>query len=100
VEDQYDPLVIEDGEVWDGASIEDVRVHFRDAIFYEALELQRISYDPQTEHTTPMTHLAQDPKSSICLVIDAEALSWMTNSEPRERGMYCLREEELAGDAK
>lgn len=93
MEDQYDPLVIEDREVWDGASIEDVRAHFRDAIFHEALELQRISYDPETEHTTPMTHLAQDPKSSICLVIDAEALSWMTNS--RERGMYCLREEEL-----
>lgn len=95
VEDQYDPLVVEDREVWDGASIEDVRAHFRDAIFYEALESQRISYDPEKEHTIPMTHLAQDPKSSICLVIDAEALSWMKNSEPRERGMYCLREEEL-----
>lgn len=95
VEDQYDPLVIEDREVWDGASIEDVRAHFRDAIFYEAVQSQRISYDPEKKHTIPGTHLAQDPKSSICLVIDASALSWMANSEPRERGMYCLREEEL-----
>ncbi|OBT88058.1 hypothetical protein VE02_03677 [Pseudogymnoascus sp. 03VT05] len=95
VEDQYDPLVIEDREICDGASIEDVRAHFRDAIFYEAVESQCISYDPEKEHITPMTHLAQDPKSSICLVIDAEALSWMTNSKVPERGMYCLREEEL-----
>ncbi|KAL5348367.1 hypothetical protein ACLOAV_006849 [Pseudogymnoascus australis] len=95
VEDQYDALVIEDCEVWDGAGIEDIRAHFRDAIFYEAVESQRISYDPEKEHTIPWTYLAQDPKSSICLVIDAEALSWMTNSKPLERGMYCLREEEL-----
>lgn len=95
VEDQYDPLVVEDSEIWDGASIEDVRAHFRDAIFYEARESQCINYDPEKENVIPLTHLAQDPKSSICLVIDAEVLSWMANSEPRERGMYCLREEEL-----
>ncbi|KAL5346314.1 hypothetical protein ACLOAV_008583 [Pseudogymnoascus australis] len=95
VEDQYDPLMIEDREVWDGASIEDVRAHFRDTIFYEAMESQCLDYDPPMEHAIPGTYLARDPKSSICLVIDAEALSWMTDSEPRERGMYCLREEEL-----
>ncbi|KFZ16366.1 hypothetical protein V502_05135 [Pseudogymnoascus sp. VKM F-4520 (FW-2644)] len=95
VEDQYNPLVIDDRKVWDGASIEDVRAHFRDAIFLESLRMGYIEFGPQKEHTMPYTPLAQDPKSSICLVIDAEALSLIANTELLDRGMYSLMKEEI-----
>lgn len=95
VEDLYEPLVIEDREKWDGASIEDVRAHFRDAIFLKAYHSQGLSYDPHKEGTTPMTHYAQDPQSSICLVVDAEVLEWMADVEMLKRVIYGLSEEEL-----
>jgi hypothetical protein len=94
-EDQYQPLVIEDREMWDGASIEDVRAHFRDAIFLKALRLGHLSYGPEKEHTTPSTPLASDPQSSICLVLDAEALGWMANGRLPDIEIYGLSEEEL-----
>ncbi|KFY44705.1 hypothetical protein V494_01361 [Pseudogymnoascus sp. VKM F-4513 (FW-928)] len=97
VESQYGPLVIEDKEVWDGASIEDVRSHFRDAIFHEARKVRRIYYDVQKANTIPATHLAQDPKSSVCLVIDEEVLGWMDRGEALDREEYRRTEEELRG---
>lgn len=87
--------MIEDSEVWDGASIEDVRAHFRDTIFLEFLRSGDIPYGPAEENTIRHTPLAQDPKTSICLVIDEEALGWITNSKRVERGVYGLREEDL-----
>lgn len=95
IDDQYGPLVIEDPELWDGASIGDVRAHFRDAIFYEARESECINYDVSQEDTFPWSHIAQDPRSSVCLVIDAEALEWMGNSETPAREIHGMREEEL-----
>ncbi|KFY82654.1 hypothetical protein V498_08515 [Pseudogymnoascus sp. VKM F-4517 (FW-2822)] len=95
VEDQYEPLVIEDREVWDGASIEDVRAHFRDTIFLEFLRSGDIAYGPAEKNTIPHTPLAQDPKTSICLVIDMEALISMVSTGVVERGVFGLREEDL-----
>lgn len=86
VEAQYEPLVIEDSEVWDGASIEDIRAHFRDAIAQEYLETGNAIYGPEKANTLPWTYVAQDPKSSICLVIDAEALEWMEDTELLKKG--------------
>ncbi|OBT69202.1 hypothetical protein VE03_01881 [Pseudogymnoascus sp. 23342-1-I1] len=95
VDDQYDPLVIEDREVWNGASIEDVRAHFREGIFLASLREADFPFGPEKENTIPHTPLAQDPKTSVCLVIDEEVLGWIANSKRVERGVYGLRDEDL-----
>jgi hypothetical protein len=81
--------------MWDRASIEDVRAHFRDAIFLKSLRLGHLLYGPEEEHTIPWTPLARDPQSSICLVLDAEALGCMANGKLPEMEIYGLSEEKL-----
>lgn len=95
VEDQYDPLVIEDPEIWDGASIEDIRAHFRDSIVRKCMDLGNLHYGPVQDRTIPITPFGADPQSSVCLLIDAEVLEWMANTEMPDRAFYCVSEEEL-----